>query len=297
MNCAVIDIGSNTIRMIICAVENGRAEIIANAREKSVLLDCVYDRSLNKHGLRFLCDTLLSMKEQCELHKCKSIHAFATSSLRNIDNGSYVRKKVLSETGIDIDIISGGREAIYDYEGLKHVKGTHNGAAIDLGGGSCQFLRYSGGELTDGTSLSIGSLRMYHAFIADDIPTPDEAQALYTYILKCLNELPEYRALNLEVIYAMGGTARCAVKLYKKLYSALDADRISAKELKRMYIDLISEGQKSADTLRKHFPDRVNSLIPGMITLCAICEYIGADAIEKAHCGVREGYLMKEIVR
>lgn len=297
MNCAVIDIGSNTIRMIVCAIDGRKARIIDNAREQSILLDCVYDRSLSKHGILFLCDTLTEMKKLCEKYLCEKIYAFATSSLRNIDNGKYVREQVKENTGIDIDIISGEREALYDYDGLRFVKDAQNGAALDLGGGSCQLLRYSGGILRERTSLSIGSLRMYHAFVADNIPTPQEADALYKYILETLGKYPEYRGLNLDVIYAMGGTARCAIRLYEKLYGIPYTEKISAYKLKKMYTKLVGEGQKSADTVGKVFPDRINSLIPGIITLCAICEYVNADAVEEAKCGVREGYLMREIIR
>lgn len=296
MNCAVIDIGSNTIRMVICAVNGTKARIIDNAREQSILLDCVYDRSLNKHGILFLCDTLTEMKKLCDKYSCEKIYAFATSSLRNIDNGEYVRAQVKKNTGIDIDIISGEREAVYDYDGLRFVKNAQSGAALDLGGGSCQLLRYDGGALQDRISLSIGSLRMYHAFVADNIPTPQEADALYNYILETLGEYPEYRRLNLDVIYAMGGTARCAIRLYEKLYGVPHTERLSARELKKMYEELINNGQKSADTVGEVFPDRINSLIPGIITLCAICEYVNADAVEEAKCGVREGYLTREII-
>lgn len=296
MKCAIIDIGSNTIRMIVCSVKDNSAEIIDDAREKSVLLDCVYDRMLNKRGIQSLCIALSAMKKICDRHKCDRIYAFATSSLRSIDNGAEVCAYVKEHTGVSIDIISGEREAIYDYEGLRYVKKTYSGAALDLGGGSCQLFRYDGGILQERISLPIGSLRMYHMFTAGEIPTYEEAEALYSYILEQLSAYPEYHLLRPAALYAMGGTARCAIQLYKILYHTPYTGQITAEQLKQMYTQLIDQGEKSADIIRTYFEDRVNSLIPGMATLCAICAYVGADTLEEARCGVREGYLMKEIV-
>lgn len=296
MRYAIIDIGSNTIRMVILELKGEKPVIIGNAREKSILLNCIYDRELDKRGISFLCRVLEKMKQQCTALDCTEIHAFATASLRKIENSHMVCGIVERHTGIKIRIITGSEEAEYDYEGLKYTKRTYDGIALDLGGGSCQIFRYANGGLLHKISMPIGSLRMYHAFVEKDIPSPKEAESLYRYITERMENLPEYRRLGFERIYTMGGTAQCAIQMYHGLYKEKNEGTLSVDKLRKMYEELVKKGQKSAYMIKNYFNDRINSLIPGMITLCAICDYAGASVIEEARCGVREGYMLKEII-
>lgn len=296
MKYAIIDIGSNTIRMVVFSIVDDKPEIIGNARERSILLDCVYDRVLDRRGMVFLSELLSDMKNQCEDLNCADIRAFATASLRNVDNTDQVREYVQERTGINIRIITGDEEAQYDYAGLKYVKQTYDGVALDLGGGSCQIFRYTNGELVHKVSLPIGSLRMYHKFVVGEIPTKEEAKSLYNYIIEQILRFSVYTDLKIDTIYAMGGTAHCAIKLYQRLYNTVKSEMILVSDLKRMYQDFVDKGEESATVVLNNFADRVNSLVPGMITLCAICDVIGVDKIEQARCGVREGYMMKEII-
>lgn len=292
----IIDIGSNTIRLIICDIHGEIFTVIGNDREKSILIDSVYDRKLSKKGIDFLTNTILRMKTLCNENNCIKIYAFATASLRNIENKNEVCVTVKYNTGIDIKIISGVQEAIYDYEGLKITKNTYDGVGFDLGGGSCQLLRYSKGKLDQQISLMLGSLRMYNKFVLKEIPTSEEASEIYNYIISELSIYDDYNSLGYETIYAMGGTARSALLLYENLTSKTLGFKIDVKQIKWLYNHIISMNDLGVELIRQQNPERVNSLIPGIITICAICDYTKATTLEYAICGVREGFIVKELL-
>ena len=143
-------------------------------------------------------------------------------------------------------------------------------------------------------SLMIGSARMHEKFVENIIPTPEEARALYEYIYKQISEHTQLSGY--ESIYAIGGSARCAFLLYNKVFDKAISNEIDAAGLERVYLHMIDNPEESRRILEELFPDRVKSLLTGIITLCAICRCVGAKKLVVAVCGVREGFIYKEIL-
>lgn len=292
MSCAIIDIGSNTIRMVNCTFENGKAEISGNERISSIILRCIKNDRLTFEGINFLVDSLNYMKQKCG--DADKIYAFATASLRGITNADDVCAVVSESTGINIRLISGDEEAEYDFYSLAFLGKTHQkGMGIDLGGGSCQMFTFDNDTLIDKSSMMIGSARIHDKFVAKDIPTPEEAKIIYEYIYS----KQDNRFTGFDSIYAIGGSARCALTLYNIAFKEKLYNEFPVKYLERLCKYMIENPDTAYEILKTHFPDRLQSLLPGIITLTAICNYVGAEKLLIAVCGVREGFIFKEIMQ
>lgn len=293
MRYAVIDIGSNTVRMVVCEQKDGKVEISGNERVASIILRCVKNGRLSLEGINFIIDTVNHMKSRCG--EVDNIFAFATASLRSIDNAPEVCRIVEESTGVAVRLISGEEEAEYDFYSLRFLDKTkEDGIGLDLGGGSCQLFSFGNNELKNRISLLIGSARMHDKFVEKNIPTPKEAQAIYEYICKQISEYPDFSGYR--NIYAIGGSARCAVALYNIIFEDKIYNEISVSQMEKLYKYMIDSPDAAEKLLNDKFPDRLYSLIPGIITLYAICRTVGAEKLMIAVCGVREGFIYKEIL-
>lgn len=294
MKYAVIDIGSNTVRMVICTVKDGRAEISGNERASSIILRCIKNGRLTLEGISFLVDTINNMKTQCGA--VDGIFAFATAAMRDVENAADVCRIVEESTGVRIRVISGGKEAEYDFYSLCYIGKTMNaGMGVDLGGGSCQMFTFENDALLYKTSLPIGSARMQSRFVSGAVPTADEARAVYDYIYGEAAAHPELSGF--ESVWAIGGSARCSVILYNRLFDASLVNMLEAAELKRLAEYMVKNPERTRAVMEEVLPDRLNSLATGIVTLCAICSFTGAKRLVIAMCGVREGFIYKEILQ
>ncbi len=294
MRYAIIDIGSNTIRMVICAYDGNNVEISGNERISSIILRCVKDGRLTLEGINFLIDSINHMKSRCGM--VDNIFAFATASLRGIDNAADVCSVVYESTGVDIRLISGEEEAEYDFYSLCYLDKTGGrGMGLDLGGGSCQLFSFEDKKLLDKESMLIGSARMHDRFVKNNIPDTEEAKAIYEYIYY---EISKHRGFcGFDSIYAIGGSARCAVALYNIIFEEKIYNEISVDCLERLCRYLVENPAAAEEVLKTNFADRLQSLVPGILTLLAICRWVGADRLVIAVCGVREGFIFKEIIK
>lgn len=295
MRHAVIDVGSNTIRLVVYEIENGEYEVILNDRDFSSIISYIENGALSDAGVTKIKTVLARMKQLCDGILCDDIHCFATASLRNMHNSVQLLRDIKNEIGIDIKVLSGNDEAYYDFRGLQSVIDAQNGIGFDLGGGSCQIFTFGDRKLELSQSFPIGCLKMYDKFVSGELPSNDEAKRMSAYVLECLKNVPAFKNSDYKTVYAMGGTARALAKLSMMLDNIehqLNGYRIQSAhigELRDMTVNAINEHNEK--DLSRMLSKRINTIVPGMIIIETICDYIGAENIEIAVAGVREGYL------
>ena len=276
----IIDIGSNTIRLVI--YENGRK--LSNTAVTSELLHDTVDGHLTNEGTQKLCEAVTYLKNEAGEHP---VYAFATFAFRVLENSEEVKEKVLKETGVSIDILSGKDEAICDYYALKNeVKNLENGIGVDLGGGSAQIVAINNDNFSFFDSYPIGAKKIKKIFVNDVFPTNDEEEKLREYIQKYLRKCD----VKSENLYMMGGTAKTALRIYTYIKGTQNIEYIEAKDLQGI-IDFIREAPD--DLIKNVLRSRYNNIVCGIIAIEEIAKMTGAKKIYVLSGGVREGYLIK----
>ncbi len=274
----IIDIGSNTIRLV--TYDKGRA--VSNFGVNSEIISDTKNGILSAHGIDKLCGILLSLKQKSE---SEQVYAFGTYAMRVLRNKEEVLKRVEKETGISIDILSGKREAEYDFYGLLGtIKPDESGIGVDLGGGSAQILIFDKGKLCASLSRPIGCKRVKNRFSKGKTVTKTEQVKIGEYIQK---NLQIKKGKKTETIYMMGGTAKSALKLYRYL-EGKNADIIKVCDIEKI-INFIEETDEK--TMRRIFRSRYDNIIVGIIIMREIAEFFGATSIHIKRCGVRDGYV------
>ena len=114
----VIDIGSNTIRLVIYRVEDGRIKPILNNKYAAGLAGYVdKNGSLRPAGIEKAVTVLREFRQTLDMLPECEVFPFATASLRNIDNTDEVLQAIEASCGFQVRVLSGKEEALYDYHG------------------------------------------------------------------------------------------------------------------------------------------------------------------------------------
>lgn len=288
---AVIDLGSNTIRMNVYRLRNGKFRLLFSKKATAGIVSYVKDGRLNREGICEICSTLESFKKVLEHLQIEQCSVFATASLRNIDNTEEVITQVKKKTGMKICLISGEEEGRLSFRGAAIQLSAGDGLFIDIGGGSTELVRFAEGKAQSSCSLPIGSLNLYNRFVHDIIPTAQERKEISLYVEGALlsSEVkPEGKLLA-----AAGGTARAVEKLLLRS-GALErkGEAISLSQLEQLQQQLLS-GSDAAHMILRCKPDRIHTLIPGFLILKGVMQHFGCEQLKVCRNGIREGYLME----
>ena len=155
---AIIDIGSNTIRLNVYQVEeDGAIHSIFQSKETAGLAGYVQeDGSMSREGLDRAADALLRFRSILDALHIENRAVFATASLRNITNSEEAVFQLQERTGLMIRLLSGREEAILDYVGATSgMEEREQGMVLDIGGGSTDIAVISMGGRVKAASLPV----------------------------------------------------------------------------------------------------------------------------------------------
>lgn len=303
MICGIVDIGSNTIRLSVYKCEGGENRLLMHRKTMAGVASYIKSGRLPSEGIRIICKTLLEYKKLLTNLDIPEMHVFATAPLRNISNTEEVVESILEETGISVDVISGEEEAVLSFTGATLGITHKQGVMIDLGGGSTEILRYENvlenedGKILSTYSLPIGSLNLFNRYVNGFYPTEEERKKIH----KAVEEELERANVDLSPaahICGVGGTIRAASQVANHFFCRSDDyNIISVEELKMLLKRIKKPDSDNIHELLKIVPDRIHTIIPGLIVLETISKALNAEEITVSMCGVREGYLIKHVIR
>ena len=290
----VIDIGSNTIRLVVYRVDDGKIKAILNTKYTAGLAGYVDDKNfMSQKGINKLITILKEFKEViAALPDCR-VYPFATASLRNIVNTEQVLELVYQETGLEIRVLSGYEEAMLDYRGAICSLSLASGLMVDIGGGSTELVFFKEKKVLAARSIPIGSLNLYRNFVSHVLPKKDELSIMKDEIYYALETtMPPCDEYISQPLCGVGGTARAAFSLYQDINKNDTTDlEYDVDFLNKIIRRAEEKPRKLTKRILKIAPERVHTLVPGMLILDCIAELYGSHTVLTTWYGVREGYL------
>lgn len=291
----VIDIGSNTIRIVVYRVgEAGAIHPVLNKKYATGLVGYINGKGrMSKEGIRKAVEILRELKEVTEQIRLQKVFPFATASLRNITNTEEVLQAIQAETGFSVRVLSGQEEATFDYYGAIQSAPPASGLLADVGGGSTELVHFRDREVLCTDSISIGSLNLYHRFVEGILPSRGEIRKIEAEVADRLNKSVRAKPkAEVGPLCAVGGTARAALKLYNSL-TGEGRDNISYDV--GFYDDYLAQitadPKKLSNRILKIAPERIHTLTPGIAVLRTVARTFGVQSVVTSPYGVREGYL------
>lgn len=297
MKQAIIDIGSNSIRLTLYEIENSSFKILFREKIMAGLAGYVENGALSAEGMECACAGLLTFRSILQTLHIEHISVFATASLRNISNTQQALGIIRAATGYSVEVLSGESEALLGYAGAMQELHLRSGAFLDIGGASTEIVTFDEGKPVDLASFPIGSLSLYRRCVKRILPGQGSLKRLQQEIDKTIQ--PGHAALaERPLLVGVGGTARAAFKLAQHYYKiSSDCHTITAGQLNGLCSFLCSGKKEASDLILRLEAERIHTLVPGVLILQHIFQLFGAQQLIISKYGVREGYLCKKILQ
>ncbi len=182
MRLGVLDVGSNTVHLLVVDAHRGAAPLPAYSYKTELRLaeHLEKDGKIAESGADGLVSFIKEASELAEDKGCESVLAFATSALREAPNGEKVLDRVRKQADVDLQVLTGEDEARLTFLAVRRWFGWSAGrvAVFDIGGGSLEIAAGSDEEPTVAVSVPLGAGRLTREGLTSDPPDKDEVRAL-----------------------------------------------------------------------------------------------------------------------
>lgn len=178
----VLDIGSNTVHLLLVDAHYGAAPIPASKKKMPLRLseNLEADGSITESAVSQLISFIDEGQQLAEDLGATALMAFATSAIRDAPNGQQVLDRIFDSTGLRVQVLSGKDEARMTFLAVRRWFGWSSGRllVVDIGGGSLEFASGTDEEPDVALSVPLGAGRMTRDFLSSDPPHVDEIRAL-----------------------------------------------------------------------------------------------------------------------
>jgi len=300
MRAAVIDLGSNSVRLLIKDISDGllatvHRELATTRLGRGVVKNSELDRQSVADTLSVVEDFIIKAKSM----GAERIFAFGTSALREAKNsGEFIKK--LNELGLDVDILPGEKEALLSFIGARAGLGLSETALVmDIGGGSTELI-LGKEQILKSVSLPLGAVRFTELYFKSEPPNFDDVTKAGEKIRELCFEFASYfkeiQDENKVVAVGVGGTLTTLAAMDQKL-EIYDADKVHGYVLKKASIDNIYSKLLKLTTDEKRklpglMPQRADIIAAGTFIARSIMENLDIDEITVSETDLMEGYLL-----
>ncbi len=296
MMYAIIDLGSNTVRLNVYQLNDSQLKLVFSKKEFLSLASYItQEGSLSQEGI----DLALSLVShyQSVLSKLTVENAFliATASIRQVSNHQEIIEALRKRVPFSVELLSEEEEGLADLEGALIDHSFTDGLVIDIGGGSTELVALQKNEVLFAKALKLGSLNAYLQFVSKVFPKKKELKSLTQEVksqIKALS-LPGFSSTY---IYGIGGTVRATRKLAIALLQLpSETQELNLKHIQTLIELLVEREKETYLKLIQIIPERIHTILPGLKILEIVMKTFGQTLCIVVDKGVREGYLLKKL--
>ena len=298
----VIDIGSSTVRMAVYDISPaGGAEMLLKKKHIVGLAGYVEGGRMTQAGIDKAVEILQEFRAFLACFHIDHVCAFTTAALRNASNSREAVAEIERRTGLSIRVISGDEEATFDFIGATHGLAGESGLLVDIGGGSTALVAFAAGRIERKVSLPLGATALAARFSAEVLPSRAECAAMRAEAQEVLAGAASFARIQAPVLCGIGGTFKSGLALYRAVYGESAGDDLTMEaarlpELIERFVRDRALPQEDVVLLMRAVPDRLPTILPGLVVADVIAKRFGAQRITYSDSGVREGFIYSEII-
>lgn len=306
---AGIDLGTNSFHAVIADIfEDGHFELVDSLKEMVFLAEAGLGSDISEESMKRGLNALRIINQLCEGQNVESIHAYATSAIREAKNGGEFIQRVIDEIGIKVNAISGLLEAELISLGVRNGVRLENSPSllVDIGGGSVEFIIADHEKTHFLTSHKIGVARLRADFVDADPPTAKQIREMEQFIL---SEIEDVRVALVqhpcaEIIGSSGTMQAVAALLALRgkgkekidLTSIpLNEFRFTRQEFESLAGSLLKMNRKKRLRIVGLDEKRVDLILPGIILIGTLLKELKVDLVRISIQALREGIIIRAI--
>jgi exopolyphosphatase/guanosine-5'-triphosphate,3'-diphosphate pyrophosphatase len=296
---AAIDIGTNTIRLVVVEVDNGTFRVLDEEREPTRLGHGLYDTGrLGEEPMERSLAALGRMKAIAEGLKVSEIRAIATAAVREASNGRTFRRRAERRYGLRIQVISSRQEARLAYLSMVRRFNLDGRpvAMVDIGGGSVEIVLAVGTLVDRVYSLLLGAVRLTEQHITTDPVSRRQWKALSKHIDREIDKVVGKPPFKAPTMLGSGGTFTTLASMIKSQKEGLEGS-VQDYSVDRVDLDELLTQLRSASLAERRQlaglnADRADIITAGVAVIARLANRLGCDEVRANEGGIREGLLM-----
>lgn len=288
MKIGTIDIGTNSMRLLVADYKNNKIEnrkkyinitrIGQGVDDKGYITEEALERNLN---------ALKEFADKCIEEKCEKVYCMGTSALRDSKNGQDFVNRAKELTNIDVKIICGEEESNLGFMGVLEGAGGDKSnyiLVLDIGGGSTEFIVGNEDGIKFCKSENVGALRMTEKFITTDPISDEEFSKMSGFIEKTISStLDKIKGMHVSKLVGIGGaiTSLSAMNQQLEVYSMEKVHNsvVTKKDLEKILQNLKKMTLSDKKTIKGLQPKRADIITAGVKILHIVMEKLEIEKI------------------
>lgn len=295
MRFTLIDIGSNSVKCNLYEKESDLRLLLTQSKTLG-LIRYIEGKVMREEGIEVLLQTICDYRALALEMGCCQIHCVATASLRGLKNGDEIVERITA-LGCRMRIISGQEEAMLGFRAaMESITLADRGILIDMGGASTELTAFENGEVKHFVSLPFGCLALFRAHVSTVFPEKQERKAIRTDVEDALSASPWLQEYGRH-LFLIGGTAKLIGKLISRRAEIPyeNGMTFSVEQLESCYAAFRKPKRKQIGAVIDAAPDRLHTILPGLIAYRTIVKRAHAERITITFAGVRDGLALAAV--
>ncbi|MBT2446614.1 Ppx/GppA family phosphatase [Streptomyces sp. ISL-43] len=304
MRLGVLDVGSNTIHLLVVDAHPGARPLPAHSHKVELRLAELLDEygAVTPEGVERLVSAIAGAVQAAEDKGCEDVLPFATSAVREATNADEVLSRVKAETGIDLPVLSGDDEARLTFLAARRWFGWSAGKllVLDIGGGSLEIAYGIDEDPDKAVSLPLGAGRLTAGWLPGDPPGPEAVRALRRHvraqIARTVGEFSRFgtpdrvvaTSKTFKQLARIAGAARSADGLY------VQRD-LTRKSLEEWVPRLAAMTTDQRSVLPGVSEGRSSQLLAGALVAEGAMDLLGVESLEICPWALREGVILRRL--
>jgi exopolyphosphatase/guanosine-5'-triphosphate,3'-diphosphate pyrophosphatase len=306
MRIAAIDIGTNSVHMIVVRVRSDLSFEVIDQEKAMVRLGAggLDGRALTTDAMASALQALSTFKRLAESHGVDEILAAATSAVREARNGGEFLSRIERDTGIRARVISGGEEARLIHQAAMYGVDVGGGRAvvIDIGGGSVEITAGTTTSIQLARSFKLGVIRLTERFVRTDPLSGRDERRLVKHIASEIGRhCDQIAAAGFDRVIGTSGTilslGGLAATVRGTPPNELRNLRVTGKQVRRLRKDIVELDLEQRLAVPGMDPRRADLVVGGAVLLDTILRQLGADELTLCDLALREGLVLDYIRR
>ena len=293
---AVVDVGSNSTRLLIADVDGGRvSEVVRQSRVTRLGRGVDLSGQLSAEAIEAACEAIGDYVALCRENEVERVAAIATSAVRDASNGAAFVAELRERFALSAEVLDGEEEARRTYRGATFEQPPSEPTlVIDIGGGSTEMIVGTGAEIAFHVSLQAGVVRHTERHISDDPPTVSELEALAADVRALIGgSLEGHDGTSATAGIAVAGTptSLAAVDLGLEPYdpSRVHGHVLSLQTIQRLLSRFASAPLAERVAIPGLHPDRAPTIIAGCVILIEAMRAFDLDRIQASEHDILYG--------
>ncbi|HEX2397353.1 MAG TPA: Ppx/GppA phosphatase family protein [Solirubrobacteraceae bacterium] len=293
---AVIDLGSNSFRLVVFSAEPDRGWRRTDEIYESVRIGAGMAASgrLGEAGMERALHTIVTYAHFCRATGLGSdqVRALATSAIREAANRDLFLARAREASGLDVRVLSPQEEARYGYLAAVNSTSLDGGAVLDLGGGSLQLVAVRERRAGALGSWPLGTVRMTERFMAEERTSAKQLRRLRDHVREELGD-HGWRESPGNQLVGLGGTVRNLAAAAQRSAGlptfGVQGFRLTRGAVGALVEELASMPASERGRMPGIKPERGDVILAGAAVIEAVMDIGGHDALEVTEAGLREG--------